>query len=168
MFPVSQSVCSVIRSLRPQERLHFHTKCLLLDCIDSPHRVTLMLLAVIWQNRGQQQLAHGPVLAHQLEHPPDIFFLLFDINSQRSYDSSSTRVVDPAGRGTCFTEAIMPSANMSESAVTITYITKQPVVLWNRPWPSRQELIGRSLNSANVCTSSKSTVLLHGKAVKDN
>lgn len=76
MFPVSQSVCSVIRSLRPQERLHFHTKCLLLDCIDSPHRVTLMLLAVIWQNRGQQQLAHGPVLAHQLEHPPDIFFFI--------------------------------------------------------------------------------------------
>lgn len=34
------------------------------------HEGPLMLLAVIRQNRGQQQVAHEPVLAHQLEHPP--------------------------------------------------------------------------------------------------
>lgn len=163
MFPVSQSVCSVIRSLSPQERLHFHTKCLLLDCIDSPHRESRSCCSLS-SDRTEVSNSAGSSARTSSWH----FFLLFDINSQRSYDSSSTRVVDPAGRGTCFTEAIMPSTNMSESAVTITYITKQPVVLWNRPWPSRLELIGRSLNSANVCTSCKSTVLLHGKAVKDN
>lgn len=154
-FPwASQFVQSVNRS-DGRKGCYFHTKHLLLDRIDSPrwgplhdtHEGPRMLLAVIWQNRGQQQVAHGPALAHQLQHPPwhfFYFFLSFDINSQRGADSFSTQVVDPAGRGTGVTEAITPSTDVSESsssAVTITYITEHTVAPGKHPWPLTRERV---------------------------
>lgn len=152
---------------------YFHTRCLLLDCIDSPRRgsgscCSLSSDRTEVSNRwpmGQRKLISFNIL-------PDIFcFFEFDINSQRSSDGSSTRVVDPTGRGTCFTEAITPSANVSESsfsAVTITYIAEQPVHR-KPPRPSRPELFGRRLlMHVHIHRRYKSIVLLHGKALKYN
>lgn len=121
------------------------------------HEGPLMLPPVVWSNRGQQQVARGPSLAHHLEQPP-----FFYIKSQRSFDSSCTWGIDPAGRGTCFTEAITPSAvsESSSSPVTITYITEQPVVLWKHPWPSRWELV--SLTKFEPC---RCMFSIHGRAL---
>lgn len=53
-------------------RLHWFTSQRVLH---DTHEGPLMLLAVVRQNRGQQQVAREPALAHQLEHPPWHFFL---------------------------------------------------------------------------------------------
>lgn len=126
---------------------YFHTKCLLLVFIDSLHRRWHT-----WGGRSRCSLSSDgtevsnrwPRASGGSSARTSSLTFFFDMNSHRSSDSSSTRVVDPAGRGTFFTEAITPSADVSESsssAVTITYITKKPVVLWEHPWPSRRVLV---------------------------
>lgn len=166
-FPwASQFVQSVNRS-DGRKGCYFHTKRLLLDRIDSPRwgpfMTRMRARACCSLSSGRTEVSNrwpmGQWLLISSNILPDIFknffFFLFDINSQRGADSFSTQVVDPAGRGTGFTETITPSTDVSESsssAVTITYITEHTVAPGKHPWPLMRERVASSLNSADVCT----------------
>lgn len=156
-FPrASHTSCSVGRLLWPQERLLFSykVKCLLLVFIDSPRRGPFMTRMrgphVARCRLREQRSATGVLWASPGSSARTSSF--FYINSQRSCDSSCTSGADPAGRGTYFTEAITPSADVSDSsssAVTITYITEQPAVLSKHQWPWRWEHV--SLTKFELC-----------------